>query len=233
MNKKIGSVSEIAWIVGIILCPLGVSLSARSGLGVSMVVAPAFVLYNKLSEYFSFFTFGMAEYLIQAVLIIALCIVLKRFKLKFLLSFVTAFLCGTLIDFWGSIVGKEPVTVLWQQGFFALLGAVITAFAIALLLRTYLPQEVFEVVVKEISEKYNFKMNKVKFFYDYSSLAISIILMLLLFGKFSFNMIGIGTLLVTLINTPLIAFFGRIFDKYFVFSSAFPQFYKTFQKVLN
>lgn len=233
MNKKIGSVAEIAWLLGVIICPLGISLSARSGLGVSMVVAPAFVLYNKLSQYFSFFTFGMAGYLVQGILIIALCLVLKRIKLKFLFSFVTAFLCGTFIDFWSSIVGKEPVTVLWQQCLFALLGALVTAFAIALMLRTYLPQEVFEVVVKEISEKYNFRMDKVKWVYDISSLVFSILLMLILFSRFSFNMIGVGTLFLTLVNAPLIAFYGKILDKYFVFDSAFKKFYSGFQKILN
>jgi len=233
MKKKMGGFAEIAWIIGIILCPLGVSLSARSGLGVSMVVAPAFVLYNKLSQYFSFFTFGMAEYLIQGVLILALCLVLKRFKLKFLLSFVTALCCGLMIDFWGSIVGTSPATVLWQQVLFALLGAVVTAFAISLFLRTYLPQEVFEVIVKEVSEKFGFNMDKVKWIYDISSLIFSIILMLCLFGTFSFNMIGAGTLFLTVVNAPLIAFFGKIVDKFFVFDSAFPKFYNGFQKIMN
>ena len=51
MGKKIKRGAELAWLFGIILCPLGVCLSAKSGLGVSMVVAPAYVLYLKLSQY--------------------------------------------------------------------------------------------------------------------------------------------------------------------------------------
>ena len=45
MENKKGRFAEIAYVLGIILCPLGVCLSAKSGFGVSMVVAPAYVLY--------------------------------------------------------------------------------------------------------------------------------------------------------------------------------------------
>ena len=50
MENKKGRFAEIAYVLGIILCPLGVCLSAKSGFGVSMVVAPAYVLYLRISE---------------------------------------------------------------------------------------------------------------------------------------------------------------------------------------
>ena len=39
MENKKGRFAESAYVLGIILCPLGVCLSAKSGFGVSMVVA--------------------------------------------------------------------------------------------------------------------------------------------------------------------------------------------------
>ena len=50
MNNKKGNFAELAYVMGMILCPLGVCLSAKSGFGVSMVVAPAYVLYLRISE---------------------------------------------------------------------------------------------------------------------------------------------------------------------------------------
>ena len=49
METKKGRFAEIAYVLGMILCPLGVCLSAKSGFGVSMVVAPAYVLYLRIS----------------------------------------------------------------------------------------------------------------------------------------------------------------------------------------
>ena len=70
----------IMWVLGMVLCPLGVALSARAGFGVSMIEAPVYVTYLRLSQSFPKFTFGMAEYLVQALVLILLCVLIKKFK---------------------------------------------------------------------------------------------------------------------------------------------------------
>ena len=139
---------------------------------------------------FSFFSFGVAEYVLQGGLIFLLCPFVGRFKKKFLLSFGTAVFYGVVLDFWRMLFGTEVPNELWQRAFFCGLGGCITAFAIALLLRTYLPQQGYELVVKELSDRYGWAMDRVKWIYDMSSLVVAILLMLLLFGEFSFSMIG-------------------------------------------
>lgn len=232
-EKKFKNGAEIAWILAVMLCPLGVCLSAKSGFGVSMVVAPAYIIYLKVTEYVSWFTFGMAEYCLQGLLIAVTCVVLRRFKWKYLLSFVTAVCYGIVLDIWNAVIGTQICTVFWLKCVYCICGAVITAFSIALFLRTYLPQEGYELVVKEISDGFKFPVNRVKWVYDASSLALGILLMLCLFGRFSFDMIGVGTLILTVINTPLIAGFGKILDKYFEFDSAFASFYNRFDRIMN
>jgi phosphatidylglycerophosphate synthase len=86
------------------------------------------------------------------------------------------------------------------------------------------------LVVKELSDRYGWAMGRVKWIYDMSSLVVAILLMLLLFGEFSFSMIGAGTLLLTLVNTPLITGFGKLLDRFFVFTPFFPRFHGFFQK---
>ena len=229
-QKKIGGMGELAYVLGLVLCALGVCFSAKSGFGVSMVVAPAYVLHCALQPIFSFFSFGVAEYVLQGGLILLLCPFVGRFKKKFLLSFGTAVLYGVALDLWRGLFGTDVPTELWQRIIYCGAGACITAFAIALLLRTYLPQQGYELVVKELSVRYGWAMGKVKWIYDMSSLAAAILLMLLLFGEFSLSMIGVGTLIVTAINTPLITGFGKLLDRFFRFTPCFPRFHAWFEK---
>jgi uncharacterized membrane protein YczE len=233
MKQKTGKIAEAAWVAAVIICGLGVCLSAKSGFGVSMVVAPAYVLYLKISQALPWFSFGMAEYCLQGLLMILLSIVLRRFKWKYPLAFGTAICYGFALDAWRAVFGTAVYTEMYQRCLACAGGAVITAFAIALFLRTYLPQEGYELVVKEISEKFGFNMNRVKWIYDCTSLTVAIILMLLLFKGFSFEMIGAGTLIMTVINTPLIAMFGRLLDSKFEFTSAFESFHEKFNRLMN
>lgn len=232
-RKKIPGMGELAYVLGVVLCALGVCFSAKSGFGVSMVVAPAYVLHCKLEPILPFFFFGVAEYVLQGGLILLLCPVIGRFKKKFLLSFGTAVFYGVVLDLWRETFGTEIPAELWQRIFYCGLGACVTAFAIALLLRTYLPQQGYELVVKELSDRYGWAMGRVKWIYDMTSLAVAVLLMLLLFGEFSLSMIGIGTLLLTLINTPLITGFGRLLDRFFDFTPFFPRFHSFFEKHFN
>lgn len=220
MIRKTG---ELAYVFGIVLCALGVTLSAKSAFGVSMVVAPAYVLHCYFVQFLPWFSFGVAEYAFQGFLILLLSLWARRFKWKYLFSVFTALFYGTCVDLWRLVFGAQIYDLLWQRLISGALGAVVTAFSIALLLRTYLPQQAYELVVKEVSEKGRFPINRVKWIYDLSSLVLAIGLMLVFFREFSFEMIGPGTLVLTLINTPLIALWGRLLDRLSDFSCAAPR----------
>ena len=221
--KKFG---EAAYILSIVLCSLGVSLSAKSGMGVSTVVSPAFVLSSYLINIHPFFSFGNVEYIVQGAVLILLALFMKRITLSYPLSFVTAFLYGMLLNMWQSIIGADVANEWALKIVFMVSGALITSVAIALCLRSYLPQQGYDFAVKEISVVKKFNMNKVKWIYDISSLVVAIILMLILFGTFDFSLIGIGTLILAIVNAPLIALFGKIFDSFIDFSPLLPTFAK-------
>ena len=82
--KKKTFYTEIAYIIGIITLALGTALMEKADFGMSMVVAPAYIIHLKLSELMPFFSFGMAEYTLQAVLLIIMMVFLRRFKLSYL-----------------------------------------------------------------------------------------------------------------------------------------------------
>ncbi|MBQ5884854.1 MAG: hypothetical protein IIW79_00360, partial [Clostridia bacterium] len=88
MKKKF--YCEASYFMGLALLAFGALLMTRSDFGLSMIVAPAYLMNLKLAQYFSFMTFGMAEYLFQALLLILLVVFVQRFKFTYLLSFLTA-----------------------------------------------------------------------------------------------------------------------------------------------
>ena len=232
-SKKIGGFSELAFIIAIITCALGVCFATKSGFGVSMVVAPSFVIYNKLVTIWPFVTFGMVEYCFQGLLIVATGLVVRRFKWKYVLSFLTVIIYSAVLDFWRSIFGTEVYTEMPHRIMACAAGIIIVSFAVALYLRTYLPQEGYEVVVSELTNRFGFKMNKVKWIYDLSSLTLAIVLMLCLFGGFSTKMIGIGTVITTIVNAPLITFWGWLLEHKLEFTPRFKRFKASYDKIMD
>ena len=75
--KKIKISSEITYFLAIALLSLAVAILSAADFGISMIVAPAYLLSLKTGV----FSFGQAEYAIQAGVFIVLCLVLRRFKL--------------------------------------------------------------------------------------------------------------------------------------------------------
>ena len=88
--------SEIAYLAGILLLAFGTALMEKADFGMSMIVAPAYLLHLKVSEFLPFFTFGMSEYVFQAILLILLSVILRKVKKSYFLSFVTAIIYGMI-----------------------------------------------------------------------------------------------------------------------------------------
>jgi len=211
MNKKEKMLNVINWLVGVVVCSLGVCFSTRAGFGLSMIAAPAYILHRFMIQFFSWFTQGTSEYIFQAILLIILCLVTFRFKAKYPLSFLTAVLAGLAIDGWFVVIGGNIVYESMVARIIAfVLGALLTAFAIAFIFRTTMPVQIYELFVMELSDRFKLDRNRVKFCFDMSMLALSLLMSLLL--THGLTGIGVGTIIVTFVNAPLIKFFGKFVD---------------------
>lgn len=223
MNMKKASFSnELAYVLGMILVALGVACMEKANFGVSMVVAPAYLLYLKLSPTYSFFTFGMAEYTLQAVLLIIMIIVLRKFRLSYFFSFVTAVLYGFTLDLCMLLISYLDSSQLWVQIILYLAGMIIGAFGISLFFHSYISPEVYELFVKEVSKKIGMDINKFKTIYDCTSCVVSVILSFLFFGFGHFEGIKFGTVICALINGTLIGFASKLFESHFEFKDSLP-----------
>lgn len=208
--------TEAAYLIGIVILAIGTAFMERADFGMSMVVAPAYILHLKISEYFSFFTFGMAEYALQAVLIILLSLINRKIKRAYLFSFGTAVLYGLILDRAISAIALIPYNAVVFRGLCFGGGMLMCAAGVALLFNTYISPEAYELFVKEIAAKSNIPINRVKTAYDCSSFAVSVIMSFALFGLGRFEGIKFGTVINALLNGWLIGkaslLFGRVFE---------------------
>lgn len=200
------------WAVAVLCCTLGVSLCTKSNLGMSMIGAMPYILHKFMIQTFPWFSQGTAEYFIEAIIIIITGIIIRKYKIQWLLSFATAVIVGLCIDGWLFLLGGNgPVEGMVARVIFFITGMVITSFAIALFFRTRMPLQAYELAVVEISERYNWDKSKVKYVNDILYLVICLAMSLLLLHKLVG--IGVGTIVITFANAPLIALFTKMLDK--------------------
>lgn len=221
-TKKIGKMNEAAWVLGIVLCAFGVALCTKANFGLSMIAAPAYILHLKLVQFFPWYSQGTSEYIWQFLWLILTCLIVRRFRVKYLLSFGTGILFGLALDGWLFLLGGgAPFASLTVRILMLALGLALTSLAIALFFRTSLPPEIYELTVSEVSKRYSLPVNRVKFVYDTTMLVISVALAFFLLH--GFIGIGIGTVIATLLNAVLISVFGKLLDRFFTFEPRFPK----------
>lgn len=222
-KKQVGKLGELSYLFGIILIGLGVAFMTKSDFGVSSIVAPAYIIHLKMvSLGYSWITFGTAEYMLQGAILILMCLVVRRFKWKYLLSFLTSVIYGFILDGWLFVLGTEPFESLGMRIVSLVLGLLVCASAIAFLFRTYLPQQVYELFVAEVVLRYNLRLQRFKLIFDISMLAIAVIFALTM-GVPLLSGIGLGTVICAALNSVLIGAFGKLYDKGLCFDEALPK----------
>lgn len=202
----------INWLFYVVFVGLGIALSTKADFGLSMIAAPPYILHLWLRDSFSWFTQGTSEYVWEAFLLLVMCLVVRRFRPAYLLSFVTAVISGFVIDGWLWVFGgNAPYADMFTRIAAFAGGTVITALGVACCFRTTLPLQVYELVVKEVADRFQSPIAKIKQGFDILMFVISVGLALLLTG--GFNGVGIGTVVITVVNSTIIMLWGKLVDK--------------------
>lgn len=222
MKRKHIFYTELSYIIGIAVLALGTALMERADFGVSMVVAPAYLIHLKVSQYLSWYTFGMSEYVLQFFVLILLTLVLRKFKISYLFSFVTAVIYGLTLDLLMLLIGFIPLGGIPGRFIYYILGLLCCSTGVALLFHTYISPEAYELFVKEISDAGGYKISVVKTVYDISSCLIAVILSFIFFGFMHFEGVKLGTVFCALINGFLIGKISSFFESRFEFKDRFP-----------
>ena len=229
-QKKPRLYSEALYVTALFTLSFSIALMAAANLGVSVVVAPAYILSHKLT----FLTFGQCEYLWQALVFITFCILMGKVKLVYFDSFLTCLIYGAVLDGWRAVVPLLNPAVT-PPGSMAmplrivcfLLGMGGTSFSVNLFFQTYFYPQVPDFFVKGVSRRFGIDRIVFKRSFDAALLAISTAMTLLLLGRFVG--IGVGTLVMTFCNGILIGWFGRQMHKYFEIVPRWPKLAKVFE----
>ncbi|MBE5787449.1 MAG: hypothetical protein E7324_07920 [Clostridiales bacterium] len=223
MQKKIPVSSELIYVLAILLMSFSVAMVTAADFGVSMIVAPAYILSLKVPG----LSFGQSEYIVQGLLFLVMCLLMKKIRPLYLVSFVTCLIYGLALDAWRAILPPFNPSVTppgsLPMGVRILLFAVatpLTALGVAMFFKAYFYPQVYDFFVKAVAERFRFPRARFKIAFDMLFLVLSVTLSLILFG--GFKGIGAGTLITALINGLIIGAAEKMLDKYFVFQPAFP-----------
>ena len=230
-------------MLGTFFIALGVSLMEKGGLGMSMVTSQSYII----SLAVPFFTFGMADYMLQGLLLIGYYIIVRRFDWKNILSFFSAFIFGVVLDGIMWVMRDLQAATLIQRILFFAMGMLINSLGVALFFQTYLPLQgyeplhdarheqlihlplqVYELFVTGIVERFGWKLHRVKTCFDMCCCLSSVILSLVFFGRL--RAIGVGTVVCALFSGTLIGLYTKVMHRYIDFSPAFPKLYAFFRK---
>ncbi|MBO4229813.1 MAG: hypothetical protein J5938_05650 [Clostridia bacterium] len=210
--------TEACYPAGILLLAFGTMMMQKADLGMSMVVAPAYLIFRKISGFLPWYTFGMSEFLFQAVILLLLGILVKRFRLSYLFSFLTAFLYGLTLDLFSLVFSFfEPSSLSFRIVCYSV-GILVVALGVSFFFLSYFPPEAYELFVMVLSRRYRWKLSTVKTVYDAVSCLTGVILSFSFFGFGRFEGVKIGTLVSAVVTGPLIGLFGRMLEAGFSFT---------------
>ncbi len=222
-KAKLRLPGEAVYVIATVTLALSVAMITSTDFGVSMIVAPAYLLHLKLG----FLSFGQAEYVVQALIFIIFCAVMRGFKIRWLFSFFTGVFYGAVLDLFRAVIPcfnpsvtppgslSMPVRVVC----FAV-GMLLTSFSVSLFFKTYFYPQTYDFFVKGISARFGLNRVKVKTAFDISCLAVAAALTFIFFGKI--RGIGVGTVIMAAINGTVIGLFGKLEDEFLDVKPLFP-----------
>lgn len=225
--KKYVFYSELTYLFGMILLALGSTLLVCANFGVSVVVAPAYLIHLKLSKVWSFVSFGVAEYIMQAMLLLLLIAAVRRFHWSYLFSFVTALFYGAVLDVFMWMFSSLDPSFGLRLLLFSL-GVLISAVGVSFVLHTYISPAVYELLIKELALKYRKNTAHAKLVYDGCSCLLAILLSICFFGFWPLYAVGIGTVFCAFVNGRLIYFINRFLNHHFELRPYFPKLERIF-----
>ncbi len=211
--------TELCYVLGILFLAIGAALMIKADFGLTMIVAPAYVLHAKLGEIFPRLTLGMMEYIWQGVLLLAMMLIVRRARVSYLFAFITAVIFGFLLDGCLALSAYLPATLALRIVYY-IAGVLICSLGVAFVFRTYIAPEVHELLVKEIADKFGKEAHHIKIGYDFFCCAAAVTLGFAFFG--GLYGVGWGTVGCAIVNGPLIGIYSIWLSKHFEFVDALP-----------
>ena len=220
--KKPVFYTEAAFLLGLFFLAWGTALTVWGNWGISMVVAPAYILHLAISKSWGWFSFGVAEYVLQAVVLCIMMLLLRKIRIVYFWSFATAVIYGILLDLGTFVIQKFLPTSPSDDFRFVMyiLGDCAVCTGVALMFKTYFQPEVYEMFIKEVGKRSGVRLYILKTIYDCCSLVVAVCMSYILLGQL--EGIGIGTVVCALVNGTMIKVITILLDRFWVFGDLLP-----------
>lgn len=183
-------------LVGIVLGAAGASLMKQARFGMTSFYSVSLCLFEVSGR----LTMGIWNTLFQLFLILILIFLQRRFRLRYLFSFVAAWAQSMMIDWFNQLFALLPTTFAMRLFSFSV-GFCIMSAGIAVLAVCRLPVAPMNLFVREIAEKRNTRFDQVKSIFDLSCLGLSALIGRCIAGRWIG--IGWGTLATALLTGSL------------------------------
>ena len=191
---------------------VGAALMKHGSFGLTPFYSVSLALYNATG----LFTMGTWNTVFQVVLILSLIAILRRFKLRYVLSFAVAAVSSVILDLANAGCARFPDT-LPVRIICYLSGFLIMTFGIALMAECKLPVSPMNLFVRELSEVWGKPFRNVKLLFDLSCLILSVTISFCSAGKLSG--VGPGTIISALLTGPMSGIYITWLRKHVVFYS--------------
>lgn len=209
--KKLKFPAELAFFAGLIILAVGIAFFIKADFGMSVIQSVAYLISLAVPA----LSFGTVSYLLQFVLIVTLCIIVRKFSIRFIISFGSAVLYGYTLDLVVYLMRNLSANNIAVRILFFAAGFFLVVVAVTLFFRTNIPLMPYDIFVTEIANTKKISKSNVKIIYDLCYLAVALTLSLSIFGKLVG--IGIGTIISGLFSGVAVKFFGKLVDKVIVF----------------
>lgn len=216
--------------MGTVILALATAMMAAADLGLSMVIAPAYIVSLKVE----FLTFGQAEYIVQGIVFLLFCIIVKKVKPLYFCAFASGFIYGLVLDIWRVVIPHfnpqiyEPGSFPMQiRIVYFIIGFLLNSLGVMLYFKSYFYPQVYEFFVKGISSHFGIELSKFKIALDMTCLVIAVVCSFVLLHRI--EGIGPGTIVLAFCNGILIGWYGRWFDRHFTTYPVWEKFSEKFE----
>lgn len=206
---------ELALVIAVIINSFGVILMLYSGAGISAISSVPYAFSVTLPV----FSLGTWTYLFQALLVLSLMVLRKKFVPSYLFSFVVGFVFSELLDLNELWIGILPDQLAWCVVYF-IISYLLICVGIALSNRCGLPIIPTDLFPRELSAITGISYPKVKISFDAICLVVTAALTFFQLGHI--QGLGIGTVLAALTMGKVIGLVGTWMDRHFVFATHLP-----------
>ena len=220
--KKFAISCEVLYPLALMCMSLSSAFLVKANLGLPLAIP--YIVFRASG----IFTLGQCEYIVQGVLLTAMCLLLRRLRVAYIGSLLTGFLCGVLLDLYQKYIPMFDIAPLAMAAMpmelrivFYVIGFFFMCSGVALIYRSYFPPNVYDSFVKYVSERFHVNRDKFKICYDITVFVLSLVMSFSIFGRLMG--ISVGTVVSAFLSGLTMMELGRLFDRFFVVYSHCPR----------